>query len=59
VFAKEKCIYNLANFNLWWRRMLREVEKEEKERVQREGAARRKETVRRRISMSKEKKGEN
>jgi hypothetical protein len=24
VSAKEKCSYNLAYFNLWWRRMLRE-----------------------------------
>ena len=36
--------------------MLREGEKEEKERAQREGAARRKETVRRRISMRKERR---
>ena len=27
--TKEKCSYNLAYCNLWWRRMLREGEKEE------------------------------
>ena len=36
--------------------MLREGEKEEKERAQREGTARRKETVRRKILMRKEKR---
>ena len=56
VSAKEKCSYNLAYFNLWWRRMLREGEKEEKERAQREGAVRRKETVKRRILMRKERR---
>ena len=57
VLAKERCSYNLAYFNLWWRRMLREGEKDEKERAQRESMTRRKETVRKKILMRKEKRG--
>ena len=50
-----RCNYNLSYFNLWWKRMLREGEKEGKERVQREEASRRKEMLRR-LLMKKKKK---
>ena len=48
--------YNLTYFNLWWRRMQREGEKEGKERAQREEAGRRKEMLRRSLMMRKKRK---